>query len=170
MLADIVSKNGNLLLSVPVRGDGTIDDDEIVFLEGMARWMDVNGDAIFGTRPWAIYGEGPAAEEKSEGGQFGGARDVRRKPYTAEDVRFTKKGDAVYAILMAWPENNTAVIKSFASKSPHLASRRVSAVALLGAPQPLSWSQDDEGMRVTLPTSAPCEHAFVLKITTTAAQ
>ncbi len=170
MLVDIVSKNGNLLLSVPVRGDGTIDDDEITFLEGMARWMDVNGDAIFGTRPWAIYGEGPAAEEKSEGGQFGGARDVRRKPYTAEDVRFTKKGDAVYAILMAWPENNTAVIKSFASKSPHLASRRVSAVALLGAPQPLSWSQDDEGMRVTLPTSAPCEHAFVLKITTTAAQ
>ncbi len=166
MLVDIVSKNGNLLLSVPVRGDGTIDEDEVNVLEGMARWMDVNAEAIFGTRPWAVYGEGPSAEEKSEGGQFGGARDVRRKPYTGEDIRFTQKGDDVYAVLMEWPENKSALVKSLAENSAQLGGRKVTGVALLGHPGKLTWSQDAAGLHVTFPDSAPCEHAFVLKIAT----
>jgi hypothetical protein len=66
-----------------VRGDGSIDEDEVAFLHGLGDWMSVNGEAIFGTRPWKVYGEGPSVTEKAEGGTFGGARDVRRAPYTA---------------------------------------------------------------------------------------
>ncbi len=166
MLADIVSKNGNLLLSVPVRGDGTIDDDEVKFLEGMAQWMNVNSEAIFATRPWSVYGEGPSTEEKVETGQFGGARDVRRSPYTAADIRFTHKGDAIYAILMAWPADQSVLVKSLAKGSPHLTGRSVAQVSLLGDERAVTWTQDAAGLHVTMPATRPCEHAFVLKIET----
>ena len=85
MLIDIVSKNGNLLLSIPVRGDGTIDPDEHAFLEGMARWIAVNGEGIYGTRPWKIPAEGAA---RAGGGMFNEGRTT----YTAADIRFTTKG------------------------------------------------------------------------------
>jgi len=164
MLADIVSKNGNLLLSVPVRGNGAIDDDEVAFLEGMAKWMDVNGEAIFATRPWVVYGEGPSVAEKAEGGQFGGAKDVRSKPYTGEDMRFTTKGDALYAILLAWPAEKTALVKSLATDSPQIAGRKVSDVSLLGYNGKLTWVQDAAGLHVQLPATAPSKHAVALKI------
>jgi alpha-L-fucosidase len=164
MLADIVSKNGNLLLSIPVRGDGSIDADEVAFLGGMAKWMDVNSEAIFGTRPWVVYGEGPSVTEKAEGGQFGGARDVRNKPYTSEDLRFTTKGGALYAVVLEWPAGRSVLVKSLATASPHSAGRKVSAVTLLGSAGKLTWSQDEAGLRVQLPAEAPSEHAVTLKI------
>lgn len=164
MLVDIVSKNGNLLLSVPVRADGTIDEDEAAFLAGMARWMDVNGEAIFGTRPWEIFGEGPSVTETAEKGSFGGARDVRKKPYTAEDIRFTKKGNVLYAMLMSWPEEKTALIKSLAANSPQVRGGRVTGVTLLGSESRLEWSQDESGLHVRLPDAAPSEHVVALKI------
>ena len=166
MLADIVSKNGNLLLSVPVRGDGSIDEDETAFLEGMAAWMKINSEAIFGTRPWEVYGEGPSTEVKSESGQFGGARDVQSKPYTAEDVRFTRKGDTIYAILMAWPENQSVLIKSLGGKTNHLGVRKIKAVSLLGSRGKLRYSVAEDGARIQLPATAPCKDAYVLKIET----
>ena len=101
MLIDIVSKNGNLMLNIPVRGDGTIDEDEVACLEGIAKWIATNGEGIFATRPWKVYGEGPSVTTQAPSGQFGGARDVR--PYTAEDIRFTSKGDSLYVFLMVWP-------------------------------------------------------------------
>jgi alpha-L-fucosidase len=159
MLVDIVSKNGNLLLSVPVRGNGEIDEDEVKFLQGMAAWMDVNAEAIFATRPWKIYGEGPSTQEKAESGQFGGARDVRRAPYTAEDIRFTAKGSTVYATLLAWPQDRKANVKAFGQTT-----HPVAAVSLLGEPGKVTWTQDEAGLHVTLPEKAPCEHAYVLKI------
>jgi len=164
MLADIVSKNGNLLLSVPVRGDGTIDDKEVAFLEGLAAWMDVNGNAIFGTRPWMIHGEGPSTEETPEKGHFGGARDVRSKPYTAQDIRFTTKAGALYAIIMEQPTDRRLLIRSLASTSPHIANRKIVSVALLGYDGPLSWTQDETGLHVTLPASMPGTHTLALKV------
>src|SRR5262245_18555092 len=101
MLLDIVSKNSNLMLSVTVRADGTIDEREVAFLEGMAAWMKTNAEGVFGSRPWKVYGEGPSTVEAPEAGQFGGARDVRSKPYTIEDIRFTTNGAALYVYLLA---------------------------------------------------------------------
>ena len=167
MLVDIVSKNGNLLLSVPVRGDGTIDEDEVAFLGGMAQWMDINGEAIFGTRPWVVYGEGPSAAEKSEAGQFGGARDVRSRPYTAEDVRFTKKGGVLYAVLLDWPSRGAVVISSLgtgAAGKPALLAQKIVSVALLGSPDKVEWSRDAAGLHATLPAHRPGNDAFTLKV------
>jgi alpha-L-fucosidase len=164
MLLDIVSKNGNLMLSIPLRGDGTIDDHEVAFLEGMAEWMAVNGEGIFGSRPWKIYGEGPSTIEKAESGQFGGARDVRSKPYTPEDIRFTTKSGAVYAYLLAVPTESRVVIRSLATDSPQSGGRKVSDVRLVGGGT-CKWTQDAQGLAVTLPPEAAGrKHALALQI------
>ena len=152
MLADIVSKNGNLLLNIPVRGDGSLDDQEVGFLEEMAKWMDVNGEVIFGTRPWQVYGEG---RTQKKGGHFneGSLR------YTAQDIRFTTKGGALYAIALGWPENRKLVVRSLA-----VPAGRITGLALVGHHGNLEWSQGEEGLVVTMPEQKPCEHAYVLKI------
>lgn len=165
MLLDIVSKNGNLMLSVPVRGDGTIDEHEMAFLDGLAGWMRVNGEGIFGTRPWTIYGEGPSTVEAPEKGQFGGARDVRSKPYTAEDVRFTTRDGALYAYLLAVPGQPRVVLRSLASNSPQIGRRKVADVTLVGQDGSLKWSQDERGLTIDLPAAAMARmHAVGLRI------
>jgi len=158
MLVDIVSKNGNLMLSVPVRGDGTIDEDEVAFLEGLSGWMPANGEAIFATRPWTIYGEGPSVTGPVQAGQFGGARDVRG--YTAEDIRFTRKGDTLYAFVMGWPAGPVTIASLADGKAPG----RVARVELLGHNAPLSFTQSVSGLVVTMPGSKVGDHAFALKI------
>lgn len=156
-LINVVSKNGNLLLSIPVRGDGTIDEDEVKFLEGLAQWMDVNGEGIFGTRPWKIFGEGTA---RSGGGMF----SEGRTRYTAQDIRFTIKGDTLYAFMLGWPGEQRAVIKSLATNSPQVEGRKIKDVSLLGYKGKLQWTQDEQGLTVQLPETAPSEHAATLKI------
>ena len=126
MLADIVSKNGNLLLNFPPLPDGTLDDDELKILPAMAAWMPINGEAIFGTRPWKVFGE---SSGKIQGGMFneGSLR------YTAKDIRFTTKGEVLYAIALGWPEDRKLVVKSLAKLAG-----AISAVSLLGGPP--SWT------------------------------
>jgi alpha-L-fucosidase len=152
MLADIVSKNGNLLLNFPPRPDGTLDDDELKILDGMAAWMPINGEAIFGTRPWKVYGEGA---RRLRGGMFneGSLR------YTAKDIRFTTRGPVLYAIALGWPEQGKIVVRSLAAPAG-----RITDVALLGHAGKLAWSQTGDGLVVVLPKQKPCEHAFVFKI------
>jgi alpha-L-fucosidase len=162
MLVDIVSKNGNLQLSIPLRGDGTPDSDELAFLADFTAWMDISSEGIHGTRPWTVYGEGPSVMNTQPAGQFGGARDVR--PYTFEDVRFTTKGDALYAFLMAWPDSGTAVIKTLASGTQQTAGRKIADVALLGHNGKIGWAQDGQGLNVKLPATPPSPHPVVLKI------
>ncbi len=152
MLADIVSKNGNLLLNFPPRPDGTLDDDELRILDEMAQWMPINGEAIFGTRPWKVFGEGAG---KIQGGMF----NEGNLRYTARDIRFTTKGDTLYAIALGWPESGKLVIHRLAASAG-----RINEAALLGHPDKLIWSQTDEGLIVTLPGKPPCKHAFVLKL------
>jgi len=162
-LADVVSKNGNFLLNVPVRGDGTIDDDELAIVEGIARWMDVNKECIFGSRPWKIFGEGPASA--SSAALTGpGFNEGKGKPLTAEDVRFTTKGGTLYAILLGWPGEKGASIQSLAKNSPQLAGKSVTAVSLLGYAGKVEWSQDAAALHVTMPSQAPSENAVVLKV------
>jgi len=161
MLVDIVSKNGNLQLSIPLPGNGVPDADEMKFLTEMTAWMDVNSEGIYSTRPWKVYGEGPSTVSQPRG-QFGGARDVRA--YTSEDMRFTMKGDSLYAFVMVWPETGSAVIKSLATSSPQLDGRKVADVSLLGYGGKLEWTQDEQGLNVKLPATPPCDSAVTLKI------
>ncbi len=159
MLADIVSKNGNLMLSIPVRGDGSLDEDELQLLDEIAAWMDVNAEAIFATRPWKVFGEGPSLHATHEKGQYGGVQDVTR--YTAGDVRYTrsKDGRILYAILMAWPESGAITLTALKGENA------VASVSLLGAAAAPEWKATEEGLRVTLPAANPGKAAAVLKIT-----
>ena len=141
LLVDIVSKNGNLLLNIPVRGDGTIDADERRVVEEVATWTRVNGAAIFGTRPWKIYGEGPT---KVVGGMF---RESQVTPFTPHDIRFTAKGETVYALPLATPDTDSLTIAALATGSPH-APGQVERVELLGAPGPLDYTRDASGLTI----------------------
>ena len=153
MLADIVAKNGNLLLNFPPRPDGTLDESEENILADLAAWMPVNGEAIFGTRPWQVYGEGPSKVKKGANFNEGSLK------YTPRDIRFTTKGDALYALALGWPADGKIIVQSLAK-----AAGRISDVALLGCKDKLVWSQTDEGLVVTMPEQKPCEHVFALKV------
>ncbi len=108
-LADIVSKNGNLLLNFGPRSDGTIPDEVRTTLLEIGAWLKVNGEAIYATTPWKTFGEGPT---QVTAGAF---HDTDTKPYTAEDFRFTANGNSVYVIGMACPKDNKAMIHSLGS-------------------------------------------------------
>ncbi len=146
MLVDVVSKNGCLLLSIPIRADGTIDEKERAILMGIKEWMDVNKESIFGTRPWVTFGEGPLAEAANPLNDQGFNEGLN---YTADDIRFNQKDDTLYATLMDWPAGNTACIRSLATTTT-LESRQVAAVELLGY-GPLPYSADADGLHVSLP-------------------
>jgi len=152
MLVDIVSKNGNLLLNVPVRGDGSIDDKEIHVLEGIASWMDVNKEAIFSTRPWKIFGEGPASEGAALSSQ--GFNEGKFKAFTGNDVRYTvsKDGRSLYAIALGWPAG-TALLKSLGTDAK-LLDRPITGVTLLGRGN-VSWKQTPAGLEITGIPGAP---------------
>jgi alpha-L-fucosidase len=162
MLVDIVSKNGNLQLSIPLPGNGVPDADELKFLAELTAWMDVNSEGIHSTRPWKIYGEGPSTTATAPRSRFGGAADFRN--YTSEDMRFTMKGDSLYAFVMVWPESRSVVIKSLATSSPQIDGRKVADVTLLGYGGKLEWTQDEQGLTVKLPPTPPSESAVTLKI------
>jgi len=163
-LIDVVSKNGNLLLSVPVRGDGTIDQQERAIVEEIGRWMAPNGEAIYNTRPWSVFGEGPVMEEAAAPLSGQGFNEGKGKPFTAADLRFTAGKDAVYAFVMGWPDDGKVLIKSMRAGGEHL-KRRVSRVELVGRGGALAFSQTAEGLQVTLPANKPgLPYAFALKV------
>jgi alpha-L-fucosidase len=154
-LIDIVSKNGNLLLNIGPRSDGTIPDEVQKVLLDIGSWLNVNGDAIYGTRPWRVYGEGPT---KVAGGAF---HDIETANYKPEDFRFTTKGDVLYAIGLAWPANGEVVIHSLA---PSAGSERVRSLELLGSDAKLEFEQRADGLHVRLPGQAPAKYAYTLRV------
>jgi alpha-L-fucosidase len=160
MLTDIVSKNGNLMLNIPLRGDGSIDEHEEAFIAGLTAWMDVNSQGIYATRPWKIYGEGPSTTARPAGRGGRGPAPA----YTSQDVRFTTKAGTLYAFVGAWPESRVANIKSLGTASPQMAGAKIAAVSLLGFDGPLTFTQNEQGLSVNLPQKAPSEHAVTLKI------
>jgi alpha-L-fucosidase len=162
-LVDVVSKNGNLLLNIPVRGDGSIDELERAIVEDIGRWMNVNSESIYGTRPWKIFGEGPAQQSVAAlTGQ--GFNEGKGKPFTARDIRFTIKGKALYATVMGWPDDGKVVIKSLAANSP-LYPEQINRVELLSTRQTLKFERTSEGLIIDFPESKVSEsYANALKI------
>jgi alpha-L-fucosidase len=161
MLCDIVSKNGDLLLNIPVRGDGSIDDKEQAVLEGIGAWMDVNKECIFDTRPWKVFGEGPASEGAALSAQ--GFNEGKGKPFTAADVRFTTKDNALYAIVLGTPQQDLQ-IKSLGSAAK-LLDKPIGNITLLGSEEKVTWSQVDEALTINMPKKMPNDIAIVYKIT-----
>jgi alpha-L-fucosidase len=157
-LVDIVSKNGNLLLNVGPRSDGTIPDEVRSTLFEMGAWLKVNGEAIYATTPWQSFGEGPT---QVKGGAF---HDTDTKPYTAQDFRFTAKGTTLYVIGMACPADGKASIHSL-GWSHEGASMPISNVVLLGSAEKVSWTQTADALEITLPRGAACKYAYTLKLT-----
>jgi alpha-L-fucosidase len=156
-LIDIVSKNGNMLLNIPMRGDGTIDEEEERFLESFTLWMDINGEGIYSTRPWMMYGEGPSTQNT------GKIWDSEQAVYTAQDIRFTRKANDLFAFLLAWPKEGQAVIKSLKAGSS-VPAEKILAIRMLGTAGELAWRQDEQGLHVQLPAQRPCDYAYTLKI------
>jgi alpha-L-fucosidase len=157
-LIDIISKNGNLMLNIPVKGDGTIDSDERAFLEAIATWIPKHGEAIYGTRPFAVFGEGPPDIVT---GRF---NEKSQRAYTEEDVRFVRKGETVYAFTFVWPTTGKYLIKTLAKGSSAL-PRPIKRVELIGG-GPVKFAQDATGLMLTLPDKAPNEYAYAFIIRT----
>ena len=147
MLADIVSKNGNLLLSVPVRADGTLDEREEAILDSLGTWMARNHECIYDTRPWHKFGEGPDAE-KVRPMQNGLGFNEAVVQYTPADMRFTTKGNILYAILLQRADDGKVVIRSLADSG-----REIESVSVLGAGR-VRYCCDQEGLHLTLPDRA----------------
>ena len=161
LLVDIVSKNGNLLLSVPLRADGTFDEKEEKILNEFGDWMAINKEAIYDTRPWKIFGEGPIAESdikiNAQGFNEGSYTHA-----TASEKRFTQTSKALYITMLAWPEDHKVTIKSLALDS-QLYPQKIKSVELLGYGK-VSFSRTTEGLTVTLPAKNLNAIAPVIKI------
>ena len=154
-LVDIVSKNGNLLLNVGPRADGTIPESQQNVLREIGHWLQINGEAIYETRPWIKSGEGPNK------GTAGYMTDSQQSVYTSQDIRFTTCKDTLYAIVLSW-SSDTVVIKSLAKGKSDF--RLVSSVSMLGCTEQLEWKQTGEGLVVRFPKKQPTDYAHVLKI------
>ncbi len=154
-LADIASKNGALLLNIGPRADGTIPEPERRILLEIGAWLRANGEAIYGTRPWRTFGEGPTRVAE------GAFSDTNRSPFTHEDIRFTTRGDVLYALVLAEPPDGSVAIRSlglgdlplaYGRPIPH---PRAASVTLLDGERPLSFRQDDAALHIRLPDGGP---------------
>ncbi len=154
MFVDIVSKNDNLLLNIPLMADGTLDAGEEQFLAEMARWTRVNGEANFSTRPWRVFGEGPTSvkEEYSE---------EIKESFTSNDIRFTTRDDVLFAFFLDWPADRTVTIAELGTDT---APEEIAEVRLLGHSGRLTWNRHASALEVVLPDEKPCEHAFAFKV------
>jgi alpha-L-fucosidase len=159
LLADIVSKNGALMLNVSPMEDGTIPQNQQEVLLTIGEWLKVNGEAIYGTRTWKTFGEGPTKLEA--GGMF-----VKKVTYTPQDVRYTRKGNTIYAIFLGWPGSNTQVtLEAFTGKTFDVVPK-VKSVTVLAAGEKRDFKVDDTGLHFSTPANTVDEKAFVVKIET----
>ncbi len=160
MLVDIVSKNGNLLINVVQTPEGDLEQDVINILKEIEIWTKANGEGIYGTRPWKLYGEGPSTVKKQEKGRFGGLKDTRA--YESTDIRFTQKGNSVYAFCMLHPNADISI--SSLGKDSKLFGKTISNVTMLGSKQKLSWKQNADALVISKPAKLPVWQVVAFKI------
>ncbi|MFG0289915.1 MAG: alpha-L-fucosidase [Rhodopirellula sp. JB044] len=163
-LVDIVSKNGNLLLSIGPKPDGTIGERETAILRDFGAWLKINGEAIYGTRPWKVYGEGPAkfaaGKNRFKHQHHTEYNDVES---VAADIRFTSKNETLYAISLAWPEDGTFQIETLRRGSPHI-TQPIASVDFISGSQKITWEQTDEALIIQTNQEKPCEAAYAFRI------
>ena len=152
-LVDVVSKNGNLMLNIPVRGDGSIDELERKIVEDIGVWINANADSVFGTRPWKIFGEGPAQKEAAALSAQG-FNEGKGKPFSHEDVRFCIKGKTLFATVMGWPKDGSALITSLSEGSEYYPDK-INNVQLVSTGQELRFERTIDGLKVFFPTEIP---------------
>lgn len=154
-LIDIVSKNGNMLLNIPIKADGTLDQEATDLLVKVGEWFDVNGEGIYGTHPWYMFGEGK--------GEIG-AHDLKSE-LTWRDIRYTTKGDTLYAFVMGPPrKHNPEIVLTFITEM-NAKVGKVKSVGLLGHGGKLEWEAHGDGLTITMPEKLPTDYAHGLKIT-----
>ena len=164
MLLDIVSKNGNLCLSVPLKGDGTLDSDEKEILAGLAAWIPANGEGIYGTRPFSVYGEGPP--EPLTTGNF---NEGKGRAYTSADFRFTKKPGVLYAFALGWPADGKLRLTTLGRGSKHLQGE-ITKVEMLGVGGAVTFERNADALMLSVPGSKPNEIAYGFRISAPALQ
>ena len=157
-LVDIVSKNGNLLLDITPTAEGVMPAAVVERLLAIGHWLDVNGEAIYGTRPWKTFGEGPTPVK---GGMFG---EEKVPDFTAQDIRFTSRWKTLYAVALDRPSAPDVLIKSLGTRNRLIGKSEIAHISLLGSDAKLSWQHDDEGLRVSLPPENPGAFAYAFKI------
>ena len=157
---DIVSKNGQLLLNISPKADGTIPDNQKEVLLGMGEWLSKYGEAIYDTRPFVEYGEGPARMAK--GGGFAKMRGI----YGSEDIRYTRKGQTVYAFVLGWPGEKKAITMKMFAQGGEAEGIKVKGVSMLGTKEKIKWERRDVGLIVTTPGEKVDDMAVVFKIST----
>ena len=155
-LVDVVSKNGNLLLNVGPKADGTIPDQARTILLDIGKWLQTNGEAIYGSRPFLVYGEGPTKVKSS-------ALNTDRQEFSADDIRYTTHNGSLYAIALGWPSAGYLRLHSLYAGNPYLRAA-VCSVRLLGSGEALKWTQEPDGLHIQLPAHAPDEPAFTFRI------
>jgi len=151
MLIDIVSKNGNLLINVVQTPEGDLEPDVLNILDGIGKWTKVNGEAIYSSRPWKVYGEGPSTVGKKEKGQFGGLKDIRA--YQQTDIRFTTKEGVLYVFCMSTPTQDIQV-QSLGKMSKY-SDKKIASVSMLGSSDKIQWKQGDNALTINKPAGMP---------------
>ena len=162
MLVDVVSKNGNLLLNIPLKGDGSMDRTEYGIVRQIGNWMKINSESIYDTRPWKIYGEGPTAEVANpmrDQGFNEGKQDLG-----TQDIRFNTKGDKVIYVTVFGQPTEDVVVRSLGSKTEYN-TRRIRSISMLGSSENIAWDQEKDLLRITKPESIPAPEAVVFKVT-----
>ena len=161
-IVDVVSRGGIFLLSLTPKGDGSIPPEEREIMKNIGNWMKLNGEAIYGSRPWRIHAEGPTITRGLKRTNKGEEREQWdwRKEFTAQDIRFTQKDNILYAIALAWPDNGKLQIQSLAEGC----QETIQSISLIGSNKQLKWEQNKKYLEVTVPETPPGEYAFTLKI------
>ncbi len=161
VLIDIVSKNGVLLLNISPKAEGTIPDNQKEVLLTIGDWLNKNGESIYSTRPWYTYGEGPTKEPE---GNFSNHEKFLKIKYSAKDVRYTTKGDVIYATLLGWPGNNTSVLLESFANGQWPEPKQIKNVSLLGTDEKVEFTLQENGLQIKTPGNPPDEKAVVFKI------